>query len=541
MLRGRVPGEAPVPARGEVIVGDALVSSLGQVLQVETLALMLAGIAIGFVVGILPGLGGSVTLALMLPFTFNMEPVQAFAFLLGMWTVTATTGDITSVLFGVPGEATAAAAVLDGYPMTRRGEPGRALGAVLFSSALGAIFGALVLAASIPIIRPLVLSIGSPEFLMLTVLGLTFVVSLSGRNVVKGFIMALLGLLVALVGIDPQAGIPRYTFGQLYLWDGIDIVPLVVGLFGGAELLQLMLSKSSIASQKAYRPGEFVGIMDGIRDTLRHWWLVIRCSAIGAGVGMIPGMGGSVAQFIAYGHAQQTSKKPELFGKGSIEGVLAAGANNNAKDGGALIPTIAFGIPGSVGTAVLLGAFLITGLQPGPEMLTTNLDVTFSMVWVTVLSNLVAVGLSLLLIRPLIKLTFISGHWLVPFLLVLLTLGAYTASNSYADVVVMLVAAFVGVAAIHWEWPRVPFLLAVVLGGLAERYLFLSYSLHQWAWLTEPAVLVLGGFALFVAVGSPVRMRRRARRRQAELAAQAQQPTTAPTSTKPATDEEARA
>lgn len=490
---------------------DALLSSLGQVLQPSALGLMLAGIGIGFVVGILPGLGGSVTLALMLPFTFNMAPVEAFAFLLGMWVVTATTGDITSVLFGVPGEATSAAAVLDGHPMTRRGEAGRALGAVLFSSALGALFGAFVLALSVPVIRPLVLAIGSPEFLMLTVLGLTFVVSLSGRNVVKGFVMASLGILVALVGIDPQVGVPRYTFGQLYLWDGIDIVPLVVGLFGGAELLQLMLSKSAIASDTG-RPGEYVGIGDGIRDTLRHKWLVLRTSAIGAAVGMIPGMGGSVAQFIAYGHAQQTSKEPEMFGKGSIEGVLAAGATNNAKDGGSLIPTIAFGIPGSVGTAVLLGAFLITGLNPGPEMLTTNLDVTFSMVWIMVLANLVAVGLSILLIRPLTRITFVPGYWLVPFLLVLLTLGAYSTSNSYADVVVMLGGAVIGVAAIHWEWPRVPFLLAVVLGGLVERYLFLSYSLHVWSWLTRPSVLVLGAFALLVAVGSPLQARRRARR-----------------------------
>lgn len=480
--------------------------SLLEVLQPETILIMLAGIAIGFVVGVLPGLGGSVTLALMLPFVFDMEPVQAFAFLLSMWVVTATTGDITSVLFGVPGEATSAATVFDGYPMTKRGEAGRALGAALLSSTQGALLGAFFLALSVPILRPLVLAFGPPEFLMLTLLGLTFVVALSGRNVLKGFLMAAFGMLVALVGIDPQEGVPRFAFDQLYLWDGIDLVPLVIGLFAGAEVLQLMLSKTSIADKGVAK--EISGIGEGVRDTFRHWSVVVRSSAIGIAIGIIPGMGGSVSQFIAYGHAQQTSKHPERFGKGSIEGVLAAGANNNAKDAGALIPTIAFGIPGSVGAAVLLGAFMITGLNPGPEMLTTNLNVTFSMVWVMVLANIVAVAVAFLLIRQLVKLTFIPGTWLVPFLLILLGIGAFTASNNINDIFVMLGAAVLGVVAIHWDWPRVPFLLAVVLGGLAERYLFLSYSLHEWSWLTKPSVLVLAALMIFVVVWPYVRSAR---------------------------------
>jgi putative tricarboxylic transport membrane protein len=476
-------------------VVEALFGSLTQVLQPATFGLMLVGIAVGFMVGILPGLGGPVTLALMLPFTFNMEPVQAFAFLLGMLVVTSTTGDITSVLFGIPGEATSAAAALDGYPLTRRGESGRALGAVLFSSLLGSLFGAAVLAASVPIIRPVVLSLGAPEFFMLTMLGLTFVVALSGQQVLKGFLMATFGLLVALVGVDSQEGIPRYAFGQLYLWEGIALIPLVIGLFGGAEVLQLMLSKTSIAGQA---PDKLAGVGQGLRDTLRHWKVVARSSAIGVTVGMVPGLGGSVAQFIAYGQAKQSSKNPELFGKGAIDGVIASGANNNAKDGGQLIPTIAFGIPGGAATAVLLSAFLIVGLNPGPEMLTTNLDVTFSMVWITVISNFIAVAVAFAFLKPLTKLTLISGPLLVPFLLLLLALGAYTASNSYGDVLVMLAAAAVGVACLRWDWPRVPFLLAVVLGAIAERYLFLSYSLFGWSWLTRP--IVIGVFTVLALV-----------------------------------------
>ena len=476
---------------------DALGSSLVQVLQPETLLLMLLGVGIGFVVGVLPGLGGAVTLALMLPFTYEMEPVQAFAFLLGMSVVTATTGDITSVLFGVPGEATSAAAVLDGYPLTKQGQGGRALGAVLSASTLGALFGALVLALSIPVMRPLVLALGPPEFFALTILGLTFVITLSAGNMLKGFVMAALGLLVALVGLDPQQGVQRYTFDQLYLWDGIGLIPLVVGLFGGAEVLHIMLTKKSIAAPDDGAKS-YPGVMSGVKDSFRNWPVVLRASGIGVGVGIVPGLGGTVAQFIAYGQAQQSSKNPEMFGKGAIDGVIAAGATNNAKDAGSLIPTVAFGIPSGAGSAVLLSAFLIVGLNPGPEMLTTSLDVTFSMVWVTIFANLVAVALAFAFLKPLTRLTKVSGPLLVPFLVLLLVFGAYTSTNSFNDVFVMLAAAAIGVACLRWGWPRVPFLLAAVLGTLAERYLFLSYSLQGWEWLTRPGVLILAGLCLLV-------------------------------------------
>jgi TctA family transporter len=354
---------------------------------------------------------------------------------------------------------------------------------------------------------------------MLTVVGLTFVVALSGKKVLKGLLMAAAGLLVALIGIDSQEGIPRYTMDQLYLWDGIPLVPLVVGLFGGAEVLQLMLSRNSIAGTSGAAPERITGIGQGIRDTLRHWPVVLRSSAIGSTIGMVPGLGGSVAQFIAYGQARQASKNPQLFGKGAIDGVIASGAVNNAKDGGSLVPTVAFGIPGGAATAVLLSAFLIAGLDPGPEMLTTELDVTFSMVWIVVLANFVAVAAAFALVRPLIRLTFLSGPLLVPFLLLLLGLGAYSSSNSFADVLVMLAAAAIGVACIRWDWPRVPFLLAVVLGAIAERYLFLSYSLFGWDWLLRPAVIGLVVLLMLVFVVPALRRRRQTRAKTATATA----------------------
>ena len=466
---------------------DVFLSALLQVLAPETFGVMLVGITVGLVVGILPGLGGAATLAMMLPFVYTMDAVSAFAFLLGMHAVTAVAGDITSVLFGIPGEATSAAAVFDGYPMTRRGEGGRALGAVLTASLIGALFGAAVLAISVPVMRPLVLQLGPPEFLMLTVLGLSFIVSLAGRNLLKGFIMAAFGFLLAMVGLDPQSSIQRFTFGQLYLWDGINVVPIVVGLFGGAEVLQLMMTKHSIATRRG--DARLSRVTQGVRDVFAHWSLTLRASAIGVGLGAIPGMGGAVGQFIAYAHAQHTSRQPETFGRGNVEGVIATGAVSNSREGGTLIPTVAFGIPGSISMAILLSVFLIKGLVPGPAMLTTNLNVTYAMVWVIVLSNIIAVSVSFLFLNQFVRLTYVRAVLLVPFLMVLTAFGAYTAHNSFADILMMLGATVVGVAAVRWDWPRAPLLLALVLGDIAERYLFLSYSLYEWNWLTRPLVL----------------------------------------------------
>ena len=274
----------------------AFLAGLYEVVAPGTLGLMLLGIGLGFAVGILPGLGGPTTLALMLPFIFTMQPVEAFAFLLGMAAVTATTGDITSVLFGVPGEPTTASTIVDGHPMAKNGEAGRALGAALMSSLVGAVFGAFALALAIPVVRPLVLAFGSPELFMLAVLGLTFVAALSGESLVKGLLAASLGLMFATVGLDPISGTQRYTFGQLFLWDGIGLVPITIGFFAIPEIIDLAVQRSSIARSSVERLG---GVMQGVKDTFRHIWLVIRCSALGCFTAIIPGMGVATTQWLA--------------------------------------------------------------------------------------------------------------------------------------------------------------------------------------------------------------------------------------------------
>ena len=474
----------------QVDIWGVFFQALGQVLEWPTMSWMMVGMLVGFWVGILPGLGGGTALALMLPFVFTMQPVTAFAFLLGMHSVTATTGDITSVLFGVPGEGVSAATVFDGYPLTKQGQASRALGIVLFSSLVGAIIGAFALALAVPIIRPVVLSFGPPEFFMLAVLGLSFIIGLSGKSVAKGLLMAGFGLLLSTVGQDVGTARLRFTFGEPYLFDGIALVPVAVGLFAVPSIIEMMALKTSVSRVSL----DQVSIRDsfqGIRDTVQNWWLVLRVSIIGIVIGLVPGLGGGVSQFVGYAHALQTSKRKDLFGKGSIEGLLAAGTVNNSKEGAALMPTVAFGIPGSSGMAILLGAFLITGLTPGPKMLTEHLNVTFSMVWTIVIANIICVIVCFIFLKQLALLTFVRGSILVPFLLFLVAMGAYTAHTQWLDIVLMLIFGGVGVAAQHWGWPVAPLLLGLVLGETAETNFYLSQSLFGNAWLTRPIVLVL--------------------------------------------------
>jgi len=474
-------------------IAGAFASGFSEVFAPNTLGLMLVGIALGFAVGILPGLGGPTTLALMLPFIFTMQPVEAFAFLLGMAAVTATTGDITSVLFGVPGEPTTASTIVDGHPMAKKGEAGRALGAALASSLVGAIFGAFALALAIPIVRPLVLSFGSPELFMLAVLGMTFVASLSGENLLKGLIAGGIGLLFATVGLDPMTGTQRYTFGQLFLWDGIGLVPITIGFFAIPEIIDLAVQRSAIARSSVEKLG---GVMQGVKDTFRHFWLVVRCSALGAYVGIIPGMGGGVSQWLAYAHAVQSSPRKERFGKGAVEGVLGPGAANNSTLGGNLIPTIAFGVPGGVMTAILLGAFTIQGLVPGPSMLTPesqggHLSLTFSFVWMIVISNLITVAVCFLFLKQLAKVTMIRGSLLIPPILLLIYVGAFAEKNAFPDLLLVLLFGVLGWLMEKFHWPRPPLILGVVLGPLAENRLFLATDNYGLAWLGRPGVLIL--------------------------------------------------
>jgi TctA family transporter len=371
------------------------------------------------------------------------------------------------------------------------------------------VFGAFCLALAIPIVAPLVLSIGSAEFFMLAVLGVTFVASLSGANVPKGLLAGGLGLVLAMVGLDPIESVPRFTLegflsedNSLFLWDGISLISVTIGLFAIPEIIDLAVQGSSIAREGT--PTKLGGVMEGVKDTFRHWKLVLRCSGIGAYIGLIPGMGGGPAQWLAYAHAVQTSPDKERFGKGAIEGVLGPGAANNSKEGGALIPTLAFGVPGSVSMAILLGAFIIQGIVPGPDLLNPakHLTLTFSFVWIIVITNILTVAICFLFLNQLAKVTFVKGTYLIPFLLFLVYLGGFATKNSFGDMMLIVLFGAIGWLMVKFDWQRPPLLLGLVLGGIAENNLFIASRIYGYTWMWHPGVLVIA-FIIVAGTGFP--------------------------------------
>ncbi|MCH8198298.1 MAG: tripartite tricarboxylate transporter permease, partial [Proteobacteria bacterium] len=304
------------------------------------------------------------------------------------------------------------------------------------------------------------------------------------------------GLLVAMIGSDPQTGTLRWTLDSLYLWDGLPLVPVTIGLFALPELADMAIARRSIAGDAKIdsRKGQW----QGVRDTFTHWWLVIRCAWIGSFLGMIPGIGASVIDWIAYGHAARTEKgAAETFGKGDIRGVIASESSNNAKEGGALVPTIAFGVPGSASMAILLGAFLIQGLQPGPDMLTKNLDVTYTMVWSVALANILGAGLCFAFSDQFAKVALIRYAVIMPLILTVVFVGAFQGTRQWGDIYALLIFGVIGWSMKRLGWPRPPLILGFVLGDIVERYLFISVGRYGIDWMLRPVVAFMFALALW--------------------------------------------
>ncbi len=477
---------------------DALVTGLMSVLAWPAIGFMVLGVLIGIWLGAVPGLGGIIGLILLLPFTFDMEPVNAFALLLGLFAVTTTSDTIASVMLGIPGTAASQATILDGYPLAQKGQAARALGAAFTVSAFGGVFGAAVLAISLPLIAPVIIAFRSGEIFMLAILGLAMVGSLSGGSITKGVTAALIGLLISTIGSAQTVAIYRYTFDQDYLLDGLPLVPVVLGLFAIPELMVLATRNVNIARiPKEQAKGG--GITDGIRDAFKHWWLATRCAIIGTYIGILPGLGAAIVDWVAYGHAVQSSKDKSKFGHGDIRGVIAPEAANNAIKGGALIPTLAFGIPGSLGMAILLGALLLVGLHPGPDMLTTDLPITFAMVWTIVIANILAAILLMFLAKQIAKVAFVSGHLIIPGVILFIFMGAWLAGGtSIGAWISCLLFGVVGYVMKVTGWARPPLVLGLILGSISEnRFQLATLSADGYGWLTRPIVIII--IALIVA------------------------------------------
>jgi TctA family transporter len=458
------------------------------------LAYLFGGVCMGLALGILPGIGGVAGTALLLPFTFNMDAYSAFALLLGLGATTTTADPISAILFGAPGHAASAATALDGYPMTRRGEAGRALGASYMAALIGGLFGAALMAVALPILRPIILFMGSPELLAIAVFGVSMVSSLSGNTPLRGVCAASFGMMLSMIGTDPQSGTLRWTMDSLYLWDGMPLVPVTLGVFALPELCDLAIGRMAVVAD-----GQTIdtktGMWLGIKDCMTHWLLILRCSWIGAAMGAIPGIGVAVIDWIAYGHALRTEKgAAQTFGQGDVRGVIAAESSTNAREGGHLVPTVAFGVPSGAGMAILLGAFLIHGLVPGPDMLTKNLDVTYSMVWSIAIANVLGSGLCFLFSGQLAKLATLRYTLIMPCVLSLIYIGAFEASRNWGDMYSLLFFGVLGWAMKHFRWPRPPLVLGFILGSILERYMFISIERYGTSWMLRPIVMAM--FAL---------------------------------------------
>jgi TctA family transporter len=464
--------------------------ALTLLMEPARLGILLIGVLIGLAIGVLPGLNGIVGMAMLIPFTYNMDQHTAMALLLGMAAVITSSDFISAVLFGVPGHVGAAATVIDGHAMARNGEAGRAFGAGFAASLAGGLIGAIVLALSIPILRPVLLAIGSPELLAFTLFGLSMVATLSGRAPLKGLTVAGLGLMISMIGSRSESGTLRWTFDTLYLYDGVPLVPAMLGLFAIPELCELAVARKKIAGDQASNIN-LANQWQGVRDVGRHWWLVVRCGILGTGLGAIPGIGSAVIDWIAYGYAQRTEKNPETFGSGDVRGVIAPESSNNAKEGGHLVPTIAFGVPAGASMAILLGAFLMHGLTPGPEMLTKQLDVTYTIVWSLTLAHIIGAVICLFACPWLARVSTIRPEILLPIVLSLVFVAAYEGSHDWGDLYSLMTFGVLGWIMKRLAWPRPPLVVGLVIGAIFERYLYISTSLYGLAWLTRPVVMVI--------------------------------------------------
>ena len=470
---------------------EALIAGLIAVFQWPAIGFLFLGVLLGIWLGAVPGLGGIIGLVLLLPFTFGMEPIPAFALLLGMFAVTSTSDTIASVMLGIPGTAASQATILDGYPLAQQGKAARAFGAAFTVSAVGGVFGAIILAVSLPLILPIIKSFASPELFVLGVLGLAMVGSLSGGSIVKGLTVAALGILLSTVGYGEAESIARYHFGTDYLLDSLPLIPVVLGLFAIPELMELAIRNVSISRVPKDQTSDG-GMLEGVKDVFRHWWLALRCAAIGTYVGMLPGLGAAIVDWVAYGHAVQSAKDKSQFGHGDIRGVIAPEAANNATRGGSLIPTVAFGIPGSLGTAILLGALLIQGLRPGPDMLTSELHITFSMVWTIVVANIVVAALLMMWSKQVAKVAFLPGHLIVPGVILFVFMGAWLGGGSIGDWISCLVMGVIGFIMKRGGWARPPLILGLILGSIMENAFQISVVAHDgYGWLTRPVVLIV--------------------------------------------------
>lgn len=453
---------------------DALTLALTQLAQPISLVLLVGGIVLGLIIGILPGLGPPIAIALALPFTFYLDPVPSLVLLLGIYSAAIYGGSISAIAVGIPGTGAAIATVQDGNKMFKAGRGGEALGFSLTGSIIGGLISVICLAFIAPLLAELAVKFGPREYLAISVFGLVVVVRVAGESLAKGLLVGALGIFLTTWGLDELNGTERYTFGSYHLYEGLPLVPFLVGLFAMSEVL--------IGAERAMKKIEFTESsltvkLPGLKTLGKMKDVLLRSSLIGTIIGIIPGEGAAVGAFFAYSEAKRRSKEPEKFGTGIPEGIVAPETANNATVGGALVPTLTLGVPGSPAAAVLLGALLIQGLAPGPKLFTERPDLMYSIFIGLFVINILMMFIGLVAIRFAARLIMVPTSVIVPTVMLLSFVGIYSVSNSFFNVGVLLAAGILGYVVRKLGYSIAPLSIGFVLGPILENSLRQSLTI----------------------------------------------------------------
>ncbi len=469
---------------------DLLVHSYANIFTLKVMFVIVVGVTAGIVVGALPGLTATMGVALLIPLTFGRPLLESLSMLMGIYTGAMYGGAISAILIRTPGTPAAAATILEGYPMCKKGLAGSAMSMSLFSSFVGGIIGCAIMIFMSPLVSRFALEFGPVEYFALAVFGLSVIISISGRSIVKGVMVGFFGLLLASMGLDPISGFPRFTFGFSELMEGPNFIPTLIGLFAVSEVIaniEKMLKTQKVkAKLNQYLPSW--------SEIKRSTSALIKGSLIGTFVGAIPGAGGDIAAFIAYADTKRSSKTPELFGTGLVEGVAATESANNSCQGGAMIPLLSLGVPGDAVTAVLLGAFVIQGLQPGPLLYKEHIDLVYAIFASMVVAQFAMQFVGMVGMRFFAKVIMIENSILMPMILVLSIIGSYAMRGSVFDVGLTILFGIIGFLLQRYDFPLSPILLALILGPMAEsnlrRALVIS-SGHGSILFSRPIAVVL--------------------------------------------------
>ncbi len=443
---------------------ENLIQAVGIFFTFQNILIILLGVLIGAVIGAIPGMSTPMGVALVLPFTFTMEPVTGILLLLGVYKGGLYGGSITAILIKAPGTPAASCTVLDGYPLTQKGQARKALDMALYASCFADLISNISLILLAGILAGLALKFGPPEFFTLILFSLTIIAGVSGDNIVKGIASACLGLMFAVIGLDIVYGTNRFLFGNWNLMGGLSFIPVLIGLFALPEIIHFFVNGAMDQVKSATMRGEGAGFA----DFKRCFKSILRGSLIGVGLGAIPGIGGAPSAFLSYSEARRTSKNRDNFGKGELEGVAAAEAGNNGVAGATMIPLLALGVPGDVITAIILGAFMIHGLRPGPLLFVENISLIYALFIGIMLSSLYLFIVGKFTIRLISRIAEVPNRVLYPIVLLLCLFGTFAINNNMFDVLIMLLMGCVGYMMLLFRFPAPPFLIAFILGPLLE-------------------------------------------------------------------------